>query len=153
MISFFRERYGCAVGLSDHSGTIYPGIAAAALGAEVIEVHITFSREMFGPDVSSSLTTAELRQLVDGVRFIEKAWANPINKDGIADDLTLMRNLFTKSVVAKRDLAAGTILQESDLATRKPGSGIPADRIRDLINRRLKRSAAANTFLSEDDIE
>jgi N-acetylneuraminate synthase len=48
LLAFFRERYGCPVGLSDHSGTIYAGLAAAALGSEVLEVHVTLGREMFG---------------------------------------------------------------------------------------------------------
>ena len=61
------------MGLSDHSGKIYSGLAAATLGANLIEVHVTMSREMFGPDVPVSFTTDELRQLVEGVRFIEKA--------------------------------------------------------------------------------
>jgi N,N'-diacetyllegionaminate synthase len=77
MVPFFRERYGCFVGLSDHSGTIYPAIAAATLGAEVVEVHVTMSRGMFGPDVPASVTMEELRQLVDGIRFVEKMRANP----------------------------------------------------------------------------
>ena len=71
VIGELRERYGCAVGLSDHSASIYAGLAAATLGVEVIEVHLALSRRMFGPDVSSSLTTEELTQLVDGVRAIE----------------------------------------------------------------------------------
>ena len=44
-----ERRYGCATGLSDHSGTIFPSLAAVALGARVVEVHVTLSREMFGP--------------------------------------------------------------------------------------------------------
>ena len=72
LIPLFRDRYECAVGLSDHSGTIYPGLAAATLGIQVLEVHVTLSREMFGPDVPASITTTELRQLVEGIRFIEK---------------------------------------------------------------------------------
>ena len=79
LIPEFRARYGCAVGLSDHSATIYPGLAAAALGIEVLEVHITLSREMFGPDVVASVTTAELRQLVvfapPALTMIAAAWA------------------------------------------------------------------------------
>jgi N-acetylneuraminate synthase len=63
LLEVFRRRFDCPVGLSDHSGTIYPGLAAATLGARAIEVHVTLSREMFGPDVSASITTAELRQL------------------------------------------------------------------------------------------
>ena len=61
------------LGLSDHSGTIYPGIAAAALGASILEVHVTMSRHAYGPDVASSLTMEQLRQLVEGVRFVERA--------------------------------------------------------------------------------
>src|SRR5262245_22931627 len=67
-LAVFRQRYGCWVGLSDHSGTIYPGLAGAALGMDLLEVHVTLSREMFGPDVIASVTTAELKQLMEGVR-------------------------------------------------------------------------------------
>ena len=91
LIPEFRERYGCSVGLSDHSATIYPGLAAATLGAELLEVHITLSREMFGPDVVASITTAELRQLVEGVRFIEKMRANPGDKAALPESVTSLR--------------------------------------------------------------
>jgi N,N'-diacetyllegionaminate synthase len=68
-----RAFYGDAKhGISDHSGTIYPSLLAAYEGAAAVEVHLTLSREMLGPDVASSLTSTELRQLVDGVRFIER---------------------------------------------------------------------------------
>ncbi len=153
LIPFFRERYGCAVGLSDHSGTIYPGLAAAALGCEVLEIHVTLSREMFGPDVPVSITTAELSQLVEGVRFIERMNANPVDKDAAAEELSPMRSLFTKSVVARRDLPAGTVLREEHLAVKKPGTGIPAGRLPELCGARLGRSVRADEFLRETDIE
>ena len=107
ILSFFRQRYSCAVGLSDHSGTPYPSLAAAVLGADVLEVHVTLSREMFGPDVSASLTTAELREMVKGVRFIETMMTNPVDKNALGVDLQPLRQLFTKSVVARIDLACG----------------------------------------------
>ena len=88
-----RQRYACPVGLSDHSGTIYPGLAAVALGCDLLEVHVTFSREAFGFDVSSSITTAELRQLVEGARFIERA-LTPVDKEVMAHELEPMRRLF-----------------------------------------------------------
>ena len=53
-------------------GTIFPSLAAATLGAELVEVHVTFSKECFGPDVVASVTTSELKTLVEGVRFIER---------------------------------------------------------------------------------
>lgn len=153
LIGLFRDRYGCAVGLSDHSGTIYPGLAAATLGVEVLEVHVTLSREMFGPDVPASITTAELRQLVDGVRFIEAMRASPVDKDAMAGELAPLRDLFTKSLVARVDLPAGTVLREDHLAVKKPGTGIPAARMAELLGRPLRRPLAKDTPLSEDDLE
>ena len=153
VIPFFRERYRCPVGLSDHSGTIYPGLAAAALGIEALEVHVTLSREMFGPDVSSSVTTSELRQLADGVRFIEKMRANPVDKTTIARVLAPMREAFTKSVVARHDLPVGTVLQERHLALKKPGAGIPPSALPDLVGRRLRRGLRADQRLQFDDLE
>ncbi|MEQ1788487.1 MAG: N-acetylneuraminate synthase family protein, partial [Acidimicrobiales bacterium] len=75
-----RTRFDCPVGLSDHSGTIYPGLAAVALGAVALEVHMTFSRGMFGPDTPVSLEPAELRSLVEGVRLLERARQAPVDK-------------------------------------------------------------------------
>lgn len=155
LIPFFRERYGregCSVGLSDHSGTIYPGLAAMALGAEVLEVHVTLSREAFGPDVPASLTTPELRQLVDGVRFLERAMASPVDKDGMAAEMEPLRRMFTKSVVAREDLPEGTILSERHLTVKKPGGGIPASRMTDLIGLRLRRTVRADEALLEEDL-
>jgi N-acetylneuraminate synthase len=91
LLAELRNRYGCKVGLSDHSGTIYAGLAAAALGADLIEVHVTLSREAFGPDVLVSLTTAELRQLTAGVRFIRTALEHPVDKDALAEELAPRR--------------------------------------------------------------
>jgi N-acetylneuraminate synthase len=153
LIPFFRERYGCNVGLSDHSGTIYAGLAAATVGIDVLEVHVTLSREMFGPDVRASVTTSELRQLVEGIRFIEKIKSNPVVKDALSLELKPLRDLFTKSVVLRRDLPAGTILREEDLTVKKPGTGIPAARLQELVQRKLKRAVNADKFLSEDDLE
>jgi len=153
LLPFFRERHDCAVGLSDHSGCIYPGLAAATLGIDVLEVHVTLSREMFGPDVPASVTTAELRQLVEGVRYIERMKSAPADKDTVARELQAMRNLFTKSVVARLDLPAGTVLNEEHLAVKKPGTGLPASQLRELIGRRLARRVFANELLLPEDLE
>ena len=152
MLSFFRERYNCGVGLSDHSGTIYPGLAAAALGVEMLEVHLTFSREMFGPDVPASVTTTELRQLVDGVRFIERMVKSPVGKN-FDGEMSSLRSMFMKSVVARVDLPAGTVLKRELLALKKPGTGIPAARLDEVLETKLKRAVSADTPLLEDDLE
>lgn len=152
MLGVLAERYGCAMGLSDHSATIYPGLAAATLGARVLEVHVTLSREMFGPDVVASLTTTELRQLVEGVRAIETMLAHPVDKEAMAEEMAPLRDLFTKSVVAATDLRSGLRLAEGHLACKKPGTGIPADRLGELPGRRLVRDVAADQRLSWDDL-
>ncbi len=153
LIPLFRRRFGCGVGLSDHSGTIYAGLAAATLGIDVLEVHVTLSREMFGPDVKASITTAELRQLVDGIRFIERARWTQVSKDQMASELSPLRSIFSKSVAARTDLSAGSKVELSHLALRKPGTGIPADRIPGLLGRTLSRGVRAGEFLSESDFE
>jgi N-acetylneuraminate synthase len=153
LIADFRERYGCPVGLSDHSGTIYPGLAAATLGIEMLEVHVTLSREMFGPDVPASITTDELRGLAEGIRFIETMNAHPVNKEEVARDLKPLRDMFTKSVVARENLKAGTLLRNEHLALKKPGTGIPAARLPEVVGRRLKMAVKANAMISEDDLK
>lgn len=124
VIQEYQSRYACAVGLSDHSGTIWPSVAALALGADLIEVHVTMSRDMFGPDVSSSVTMEEMAQLTEGAKAIYTMRQNPVNKSVLTEDLVRMRGLFMKSIVARHDLAAGTILNLENLTEKKPAGGI-----------------------------
>lgn len=153
VIELLAGRYDCPVGLSDHSGTIYAGLAAATLGARIIEVHVTFSRECFGPDVVASITTEELARLVEGVRFIERAMNSPVDKAEMARSLTDLRRTFGKSVVAGRDLPAGHVLCLDDLALKKPGTGIPPSGLDGLVGRRLAVAVRADHLISETDLE
>ena len=154
MLSVFRQRYGAPVGLSDHSGAIYAGLAAVTLGASLLEVHVTLSREMFGPDMPVSVTTAELRQLAEGVRFIERALAHPLDKDAAAREMQSMRQTFNKALVARRDLQAGHRLSRADLTARKPASaGIPAQRLEEVLDKPLQRDLAEGEFITEADLD
>ncbi len=153
LIADYRRKYQCPAGLSDHSGTIYPGLAAAANGMEILEVHVTFSRELFGPDVCASITTNELRQLVEGVRFIEKMHAHPVDKHKLAAEMKPLRNTFSQSLVAIKDLRAGTKLCREHLTSKKPGIGIPVSDLETVIGRCLKNPVAAGSFLALEDIE
>ena len=153
VLSEYRERYHCAVGLSDHSGTIYPGLAAATLGAEVLEVHFTLNRQMFGPDVVASLTPEEFTSLARGVRFIESMRKNPTDKSQLSEHVKPLRKLFMKSVVAARFLPKGTILQSADLAIKKPGTGIAPKSLADCLHKRLRRDLQKDELLSMNDLE
>jgi N-acetylneuraminate synthase len=152
LLPVYRERYGCWVGLSDHSATIYPGLAAVAAGCDMIELHVALSREMFGPDVIASVTTAELRQLADGIRFIERMRAHPVDKDVMAAETAPLRRLFTRSLVAARDLPGGTVIEPGHLAIKKPGTGLPPEQLDAVVGRTLKRAVSRDHVLTADDI-
>lgn len=152
LLDEFRREFGVAVGISDHSATIFPGVIAAFLGAQVIEVHLTLTRRAFGPDVSASLTVEEMAELVRGVRYTEAMRRNPVAKDAAAEDIQAMRAIFMQSVVLLRDMAAGEVLSAADLGTRKPGWGIAANRLDEMIDRRLARPVSRLTPLVEDDL-
>ena len=148
-----RNRYHCASGLSDHSGTIFPALAAVALGGRLVEIHVTLSKEMFGPDVAASITTNELRTLVEGVRYLEAATAAPVDKDAAAIDMAPMRALFGRSLVARRSLPSGHLLTAGDLTAKKPGGGIPPVRLEAVVGRRLRRSLDVDQPLIDADLE
>ena len=151
ILTELRARFpDCRVGLSDHSGTIFPSLAAVALGADVVEVHVCFSRAGFGPDVPASITLEELRELVRGVRFLERARAHPVDKDAMAVELKPLRELFTKSVVAAEALSAGTVLTHAHLALKKPGTGLPPEHLEGLVGRRLAVAVAKDTMLAAE---
>ncbi|MEJ7804265.1 MAG: N-acetylneuraminate synthase family protein [Candidatus Limnocylindria bacterium] len=153
VIEQIGERYGCAAGLSDHSGTIFPALGAVALGARVVEVHIALSREMFGPDVVASVTPPELAELVRGARMLAEALAAPVDKDAMAQRLEPTRELFTKSIVARGELDAGTVLTPSELAVKKPGGGMEPSRLAQVVGRRLRVPVVADHVLQDDDLE
>lgn len=152
VLSELRSRYGRHVGLSDHSGTIFAGLAAATLGAEMIEVHVTMSDSCFGPDVPASLTFDALSDLCVGVEFIHTAVNSPITKTEIGSDGAGMRALFTRSLVTTRIIKAGEILHESDVTLKKPGSGIPYESLDRVIGSTARTDLEANHMLTFDDL-
>jgi N-acetylneuraminate synthase len=152
LLAEYEARYQCPVGLSDHSATLYAGLAAVALGASLLEVHVVFSPECFGPDTSSSLTPPALRQLVEGTRFIQTALAHPVDKRELPAPQRELLRLFGKSVVSARALRKGEILRAADLAAKKPGTGIPAARLPSLVGKIITRDVGQDELLREDDL-
>lgn len=153
LIPFFQSRYRLEVGLSDHSGTPYPGLAAAALGAALVEVHVALSREMFGPDVSASLDTTDLARLVEGVRFTERMTSSPVDKDALARELAPVRAVFGKNIVLRQPRRAGTMLRPEHLACKKAGGGLPPKSLGRVVGCVLKRDVAAEVALRVEDLE
>ena len=120
LVKKYIESFNCPIGISDHSATIFPGIAAVSVGARCVEVHVTMSREMFGPDVKASVTMDELAQLVKGVHFVNEMRQCNIDKEMLSEETLKLRNTFSKSLYANRDINAGEILHEEDIGIKKP---------------------------------
>ncbi len=148
----FRQDYRCPVGLSDHSGKVFPGLAAIARGADLIEVHVTFDRAMFGPDTPASLTFDELR-LLTGMRDAMAVMdASPVDKDEMAEKLNPLRGMFGKSLAPLVPLAAGDVLKADLLTAKKPGGGIPPEAVGEIAGRRLARDVTPDRILRWSDL-
>lgn len=152
LLAEFRSRFDCQIGLSDHSGNIYAGFAACALGADFLEVHLTLSRRMFGPDVPSSLDVEDFTRLTEGIRQIDNAFAHPLSKDDHATRMGTMRSTFGRSLTLKETLPAGTVLRADHLTLKKPGGGLPFSRRDEVIGRALRHEKASDRILSLEDL-
>ena len=117
-----REETGLPVGYSDHTQGIEVPIAAAALGAEVIEKHFTLDRKMEGPDHKASLEPQELMQMVVGIRKIESALGSKIKQ--VSESEMPNVAIVRKSIVAAANIKRGEKYTEKNLTTKRPATGI-----------------------------
>lgn len=153
VIGELKDRYRVPVGYSDHSSKIATGIAAIALGAEILEFHAVFSRNSFGPDATSSLEMEEICELVKAVRDITSALKLPVDKNNNSHYLEL-KNIFEKSLAVNKDLKAGHILRFEDLEAKKPkGFGIAASLFEEVIGKSLNRDLKKWDFLNQVHVE
>ena len=123
------------------------------LGAKLIEIHTVFSKECFGPDVNSSITISELGQLVQGIRFIESILHSPVDKDEQSIQLAELSRLFGKSLYVSRALPKGHALTNDDILLKKPGTGIPAKHLVQVMGKVLKKDCQENSQLKLEDLE
>lgn len=153
VISELKERYNVKVGFSDHSAKIGAGIAAVANGAEILEFHIVLNKNEEGPDVSSSLTIDEAKDLVYQLRFVYDALEQPIDKTNI-EHFRDLKQIFEKSLAVNKDLKAGHSITFSDLEAKKPANkGISASNFQKVLNRKVSRDISKWEFLNENDLE
>lgn len=152
VIDDLHERFGCPVGLSDHSGSIWPSVAAIARGAAMIEVHIAMHHLQFGPDTAASLEPAQLRQVVEARNAIGVMLNSPVDKDRASELMAETKQLFGKSVALRESLPAGTVLRADHLTLKKPGGGLGREFLPGLPGRQLARNVPADQLLRLDDL-
>jgi len=148
-----KVRYNVPVGFSDHSAHPETCLAAVALGAEILEFHVILDeQDTAGPDASSSLTVAQVKDLVAGVRRLERALAHPVDKNNIGAFQPL-KQIFEKSLAVNKDLPKGHVLRFEDLEAKKPkGFGIDARDYETAIGKVLNRDLRQWDFLTKHDI-
>jgi N,N'-diacetyllegionaminate synthase len=151
VLTEMKSRWGLPVGYSDHSMENNACLAAVTLGATVVEKHLTFSRSMYGSDAKHSAEPPQFSALVKGIREIEAMLANPVDKNDVGA-FREMKEIFEKSVVSTKRIAAGTVITADMLGIKKPGNGIPAARINDVIGSVAAADIEADRVLREGDI-
>lgn len=153
LIDVMRKRYGVPVGLSDHSGMFCFGISAVVLRAASVEVHVTMSRDSFGPDVAASLVPEDLCQMVKCIRAVESSLKAQYDKDLNAASMTEMRKMFGHGIVTRIPLRKGDIVTIDKLTVKKPAKGLQPSDMEKVVGLRAVRDLPEDYFLTLDDLE
>ena len=149
-IPALQQKYGVPVGFSDHTLGSFMAFAAASIGANLFEKHFTVSRTLPGPDQQGSMEPAELTELVRGIRAIEQArGATKQIQPGEQD----VRNMALHSVVSVRDIPAGATISADDVWAKRPGTGIPARQLADVVGRTATHAIAKDRLIDWNDLE
>jgi N,N'-diacetyllegionaminate synthase len=140
-----RARFGCPIGLSDHTLGIEVALAAVARGAAIVEKHLTLDKALPGPDHRASLEPIELAALVRGIRAVEAALGDGEKRPMPSE--ADVRRVARKSLVAARPLHAGEPLTADAVTIKRPGTGIPPSELTSVLGRRVRRDVAVDEVL------
>ncbi len=146
-----KEKFNVPVGYSDHTKGIEVSIASVALGAEIVEKHFTLDCSMPGPDHRASLEPDELTNLIMAVRNVEISLGDGL-KQPRESELEI-RTYARRSLVFRRAMKAGDVISEDDLVLKRPGFGLSADRINDVVGKRLVRNVSVDDLVEIDGLE
>lgn len=139
------QAFGVQVGFSDHTEGIEIAIAAAALGACVIEKHFTLDRKLPGPDHRASIEPNELARMISSIRNVELALGDGIKRPCASEERN--RPIARKSLVAVRAIRAGEIFSEDNLTAKRPGTGISPMRLHEVLGRKASRDFAVDELI------
>jgi N-acetylneuraminate synthase len=150
-IASMARDLGVAVGYSDHSLGIEAPLAAVALGAKVIEKHLTLDRGSPGPDHSASLEPAEFARMVAGIRRVSAMLGDGVKVPNAQERDTAL--VARRSITAAVDIPAGVVIQDNMLACRRPATGIAPREWPRVVGRMTRAPIAAGTVLQWDQLE
>lgn len=153
LINEFKKRYKCPVGLSDHTGTIYPSIYSFALNADILEVHVVLSKKEKGPDVASSVDINELENICKINNAIHIMRNNPVNKSFISKDLLKLKKIFGKSIALKKSLLKGQVIKKENIIMKKPAIGFGISELKKVVGKVAKKNLSSKRIIRKSNIE
>ena len=143
-----RDAFRRPVGYSDHTPGVAVSLAAAALGASVIEKHFTLDRTLPGPDHAASLEPDELKRWVAEIRIVESALGDGVKRPAPSE--LANRDIARKSLVAAVDIAAGETFSRANVAAKRPGTGMAPATLAAILGKRARVAIPADALLRED---
>jgi N-acetylneuraminate synthase/N,N'-diacetyllegionaminate synthase len=142
-----QQAFGVHTGLSDHTRGIHISVAAAALGARVIEKHVTLNRSLEGPDHPFAIEPNELAELVKQIRDVELAMGSGFKKGPSEKELEYYE-IGRRSIHAAADISEGEIITKEMLCSKRPGYGIRPKFMDLVVGRRAKRKIMAEEWIT-----
>ena len=146
-----KAAFGLSVGYSDHTQGIEIPIVAVAMGAKVVEKHFTLDKNMKGPDHKASLEPDELKAMVKAIRNVEKAMGDGIKRPTEKEDET--RIIARRSLVAKRDIKKGDVINSGDIIIKRPGNGILPEFKETIRGMKASKNIIADSVIKWGDIK
>lgn len=150
VIRAMRDRYGLVIGHSDHTPDIYTTVASVTFGAKLVEKHFILDKRQPGPDQAVSIDPHELHELVLGIRRIEEAMGEEKTLHALEKPI---RSWAHRSVVSIQPIARGTRITEEMVWTKRPGTGIPAKKIDDVIGKIAGRDIPKDALIAWEDLQ
>ena len=154
LIPEFIDKYNVPIGFSDHSGDIYACLAATTLGASLLEFHVVFDKDIFGPDAKSSLTIQQTKKMVAGVIQIKNDIESLKNLKQDNSKFENVKSIFEKSLAINKNIKQNQVITFEDLEAKKPANrGIPASKFESVLGKRLNRDLKKWSFINVSDLK
>jgi N,N'-diacetyllegionaminate synthase len=150
VIKTLRDRFGLPVGFSDHTLSLIIPAASVALGAVIVEKHLTLDHDLPGPDHEMSLEPDEFREMVKNIREVEASLGDGVKR--VTESEKGVREAARRSVVAAIDIKAGTMITPEMLDVKRPGTGIEPKMIDEIVGRRAKRLIKRDELIAWDSL-
>jgi N,N'-diacetyllegionaminate synthase len=150
VIKTLRDRFGLPVGFSDHTLSLIIPAASVALGAVIVEKHLTLDHDLPGPDHEMSLEPDEFREMVKNIREVEASLGDGVKR--VTESEKGVREAARRSIVAAIDIKAGTMITPEMLDVKRPGTGIEPKMIDEIVGRRAKRLIKRDELIAWDSL-